>query len=298
MSQEPTLFATSIYENIKYGRPEATDEQIFAAAKSANAHTFITALPNGYKTTVGEGGVQMSGGQKQRIAIARAILKDPKVLLLDEATSALDAQSERWTPFPVPPYLYFASPSQPGRLSLPIPWLAACDLVAWEIGKGSRVNDCRTFRLVQEALDKLMAGRTTLVVAHRLSTIRNADHICVLHEGRLVEEGTHSGLLANPAGAYSQLVALQRNAGPTGEAQVNMGASSKNASKADLPAEEVRFRPQTTLAIFRFCHLSPPSLPPAGSFQPPPPAASLLSLLGTDFSLMHPLSPLLYLESG
>lgn len=178
VSQEPTLFSTSIYENIKYGRPGASEAQVIEAAKASNAHKFIRQLPNGYKTTVGEGGVQLSGGQKQRIAIARALLKDPRVLLLDEATSALDAQSER---------------------------------------------------LVQDALDKLMVGRTTLVVAHRLSTIRNANLICVMSEGRMVEQGSHQELLKNPNGAYSQLVALQQSPATEGGNTLSQSPSGRNA---------------------------------------------------------------------
>jgi ATP-binding cassette subfamily B (MDR/TAP) protein 1 len=116
VSQEPSLFACTIYENIQYGRDGATESEVIEAAKAANAHTFISGLPNGYQTQVGERGVQLSGGQKQRVAIARAVLKDPSILLLDEATSALDSQSEK---------------------------------------------------VVQEALDRLMYGRTTVVIAHR-----------------------------------------------------------------------------------------------------------------------------------
>jgi ATP-binding cassette subfamily B (MDR/TAP) protein 1 len=157
VSQEPTLFATTIRENILFGKPGATEEEMVAAARSANAHSFISSLPNGYDTHVGEKGVQMSGGQKQRIAIARAILKNPAVLLLDEATSALDAESER---------------------------------------------------VVQEALDRLMVGRTTVVVAHRLSTVRDADAIAVVKQGSVIELGTHSELLAK-GGAYATLVQMQ-----------------------------------------------------------------------------------------
>lgn len=158
VSQEPTLFATSIYENIVQGRPGATEQEVQDAARSANAHNFISALPAGYQTQVGERGVQLSGGQKQRIAIARAILKNPKILLLDEATSALDSESEA---------------------------------------------------IVQDALDRMIVGRTTIVVAHRLSTIRNADMIVVMQQGVAVESGSHEQLLANPTGAYTNLVKLQ-----------------------------------------------------------------------------------------
>ncbi|XP_023885892.2 ABC transporter B family member 19 isoform X1 [Quercus suber] len=157
VNQEPALFATTILENILYGKPDATMDEVEAAASAANAHSFISLLPNGYNTQVGERGVQLSGGQKQRIAIARAMLKNPKILLLDEATSALDAGSES---------------------------------------------------IVQEALDRLMVGRTTVVVAHRLSTIRNVDSIAVIQQGQVVETGTHEELVAK-AGAYASLIRFQ-----------------------------------------------------------------------------------------
>ncbi|PWA86184.1 AAA+ ATPase domain-containing protein [Artemisia annua] len=161
VNQEPALFATTILENILYGKPDATMTEVEAATSAANAHSFITLLPNGYNTQVGERGVQLSGGQKQRIAIARAMLKDPKILLLDEATSALDSGSES---------------------------------------------------IVQEALDRLMIGRTTVVVAHRLSTIRNVDSIAVIQQGQVVETGTHEELISKP-GAYASLIRFQEMAG-------------------------------------------------------------------------------------
>ncbi|CAL9148798.1 unnamed protein product [Musa hybrid cultivar] len=158
VQQEPVLFAASIMENIAYGKDGATEEEVIEAARAANVHGFVSALPDGYKTTVGERGVQLSGGQKQRIAIARAVLKDPALLLLDEATSALDAESE-----------------------------------------------C----VLQEALERLMKGRTTVLVAHRLSTIRGVDCIGVVQDGRVAEQGSHSDLVARPDGAYSRLLQLQ-----------------------------------------------------------------------------------------
>ena len=160
VGQEPVLFNDTIRANIAYGKEgEVSEEEIIAAAEAANAHRFISTLSSGYDTSVGERGVQLSGGQKQRIAIARAILRDPKVLLLDEATSALDAESEH---------------------------------------------------TVQEALDRVMVGRTTVVVAHRLSTITGADKIAVIKNGIVAEEGRHEQLLrAFPGGAYASLVALQ-----------------------------------------------------------------------------------------
>jgi ATP-binding cassette subfamily B (MDR/TAP) protein 1 len=158
VSQEPVLFNDTIRANIAYGRQgEASEEEIIAAAEAANAHGFISALPDGYNTIVGERGIQLSGGQKQRIAIARAIIKNPKVLLLDEATSALDVESER---------------------------------------------------VVQEALDNVVIGRTTVVVAHRLSTIRGADIITVLKNGTVVEKGSHGDLMQIKDGIYASLVEL------------------------------------------------------------------------------------------
>lgn len=157
VTQETFLFDASIAENIRLGRPDASQAEIEEAARAANAHDFILGLPQGYDTLAGEAGVRLSGGQRQRIAIARAMLRDAPVLLLDEATSALDAETEA---------------------------------------------------RVQEALERLMIGRTTIVIAHRLSTVRRAAHICVLEAGRVVEEGTHDALVAR-GGLYARLAALQ-----------------------------------------------------------------------------------------
>ncbi len=167
VSQEPTLFAASVRDNIRYARPDATDEDVLRAARAANAHDFISEFPEGYDTLVGERGVRLSGGQKQRVAIARALLKDPRILVLDEATSALDAESEH---------------------------------------------------LVQEALDRLMQGRSTLVIAHRLSTVKDADRVLVLDAGRVVEQGSHAELIARD-GLYRQLVERQFLAHETGAAE-------------------------------------------------------------------------------
>ncbi|WP_127806843.1 ABC transporter transmembrane domain-containing protein [Hydrogenophaga sp. NH-16] len=155
--QDPVIFSSSAMENIRYGKPGASDEEVRAAAKAAFADEFITRLPEGYDTFLGERGVRLSGGQRQRIAIARAMLKNPPLLLLDEATSALDAQSER---------------------------------------------------MVQAALESAMKDRTTLVIAHRLATVQQADRILVLDHGRLVEQGTHAELVAL-GGVYARLAALQ-----------------------------------------------------------------------------------------
>lgn len=156
--QEIILFGGSIRENIAYGKPEATEEEIITAAEKANAWLFIKDFPEGLDTLVGERGVKLSGGQRQRIAIARAILKDPKILILDEATSSLDAESEN---------------------------------------------------LVQQALDELMQNRTTIIIAHRLATIRKVDKIFVLKEGQISEQGSHQELLESENGTYSNLVKLQ-----------------------------------------------------------------------------------------
>jgi ATP-binding cassette subfamily B protein/subfamily B ATP-binding cassette protein MsbA len=155
--QDPIVFGATIRENIAYGRPAATAEQVERAARAANAHGFIAALPEGYATVVGERGVTLSGGQRQRVAIARAFVKDAPVLILDEPTSALDAENER---------------------------------------------------AILEALARLMKGRTTLIIAHRLSTIRHADRIVVLEGGVVVEQGTHTELLARPR-MYARLHSLQ-----------------------------------------------------------------------------------------
>ena len=156
--QDISLFAGSIRDNILYGRPDATDEEIITAARNANAWEFIEKMPDGLDTIVGERGAKVSGGQRQRIAIARALLRDPAILILDEATSSLDAESEQ---------------------------------------------------LVQHALDTLMKGRTSIIIAHRLSTVRNVDRIYVLAQGEIVESGTHTDLMDNPDGAYNQLARLQ-----------------------------------------------------------------------------------------
>ena len=155
--QDAVIFSASAMDNIRYGRPDASDEEVMAATKAAFAHDFIMALPEGYHTFLGERGVRLSGGQRQRIAIARAILKDPRILIFAEATSALDTASER---------------------------------------------------LIQQAMERLMHGRTTFVIAHRRSTIQKADTILVMDQGRLAEHGTHAELLAR-AGLYARLHALQ-----------------------------------------------------------------------------------------
>jgi ATP-binding cassette subfamily B protein len=156
--QEVLLFGGSIRENIAYGRPGASEDEIIAAAKKANAHEYIAKLPEGYDTVVGDRGTQLSGGQRQRLAIARAILADPAILILDEATSSLDAESER---------------------------------------------------LVQDALDKLMENRTSIIIAHRLSTVRRCDQILAMSGGAILERGSHDELITRSGGLYSSLAKLQ-----------------------------------------------------------------------------------------
>ncbi|MFT4906020.1 MAG: ATP-binding cassette subfamily B protein [Oleispira sp.] len=155
--QQPVLFSANVWDNLKYGRPDATEAEVIAAVKAAHAEEFIEQLPDGYQSFLGEQGVKLSGGQKQRLAIARAILRDPKILLLDEATSALDAQSEHY---------------------------------------------------VQQALDTLMKGRTTFIIAHRLATVRHVDRIAVFEQGQLVDVGSHDELLESSE-LYSRLAELQ-----------------------------------------------------------------------------------------
>jgi ABC-type multidrug transport system fused ATPase/permease subunit len=155
--QENVLFADTIANNIKYGRPDATDAEVIKAAIAANAHEFISAFERGYNTFVGERGVKLSGGQRQRIAIARVLLKNPRILILDEATSALDTESER---------------------------------------------------LVQEATERVMKGRTSLVIAHRLSTVINANRILVMRDGTIVQRGSHDELMREP-GLYRKLYEIQ-----------------------------------------------------------------------------------------
>ncbi len=158
VSQEPVLVSTTIEENIRYGKPSASDEDVRIAAQAANATEFILGFPEQFKTSVGEKGIQLSGGQKQRIAIARALLKNPKILILDEATSSLDTASEH---------------------------------------------------LMQEALQRLMQGRTTLVIAHRLATVKNADIIFVVHQGKISQKGQHEELSRDTSGLYYQLLKRQ-----------------------------------------------------------------------------------------
>ncbi|VAI24627.1 unnamed protein product [Triticum turgidum subsp. durum] len=177
VSQEPVLFSSTIRENIAYGKDGLTLAEIKRAIEFANAENFIAKLPNGLETMVGERGTQLSGGQKQRIAIARAIIKNPRILLLDEATSALDMKSER---------------------------------------------------IVQDALDIIMLERTTIIVAHRLSTIKNADVICVLQHGNIVEQGSHVQLVMKPEGAYSQLIHLQETMQEVEASGVNPDVMMKN----------------------------------------------------------------------
>ena len=160
VQQQPKLFTGDVMYNIRYGKSSATDEEVMAAAVAAHADEFISKLPNGYHSDLGEQGVRLSGGQRQRIAIARALLKDPRILLLDEATSALDAESEY---------------------------------------------------KVQLALDKLMKGRTTVIIAHRLATILHADQIVVMDGGRKVAQGSHQQLLASSP-LYARLAKLQFSA--------------------------------------------------------------------------------------
>uniref|UniRef100_A0A8U7MU47 ABC-type xenobiotic transporter n=1 Tax=Corvus moneduloides TaxID=1196302 RepID=A0A8U7MU47_CORMO len=194
VNQEPVLFATTIAENIRYGREDVTMEEIEKATKEANAYDFIMKLPNKFETVVGERGAQLSGGQKQRIAIARALVRNPKILLLDEATSALDTESES---------------------------------------------------VVQAALDKAREGRTTVVVAHRLSTVRNADLIAVFNGGVITEQGNHAKLLERK-GIYHKLVNMQAI-----EAEVPPSEDDENAHSAKNSGSEPEFEESLTTGLRR-----------------------------------------------
>ncbi|KAG5383524.1 hypothetical protein IGI04_034994 [Brassica rapa subsp. trilocularis] len=230
VSQEPILFATTIRENIVYGKEDASDEEIRTAVKLASATRFVDKLPQGLDTMVGDHGTQLSGGQKQRLAIARAILKNPKILLLDEATSALDAESER---------------------------------------------------TVQDALVKLMSSRTTIVVAHRLTTIKTANMIAVVQQGKIIEKGTHEEMIQDPEGAYSQLVCLQEvsKKGGVEESEPHETVSvSHNQTDFDLPrpvnlnqTEEIHennssnenktSKKRKKVSLRRLAHLNKPEIP-------------------------------------
>ena len=157
--QEPFLFHGTVGENIAYGKPDATPDEVIDAARAANANDFILGFPDGYDTMVGERGQTLSGGERQRISIARAILNNPTVLILDEATSSVDTETET---------------------------------------------------LIQEALDRLTTNRTTIAIAHRLSTLRKADRLIILEKGDVIEEGTHEELAATDGGVYAKLLNMQR----------------------------------------------------------------------------------------
>jgi ATP-binding cassette subfamily B protein len=180
--QQPVLFSSDVFTNIRYGKLDATDEEVYAAAEAANAHEFILALPEGYSSYLGENGIRLSGGQKQRIVIARAILNNPEILLLDEATSALDAESEYQ---------------------------------------------------VQQALEKLMSNRTTIIIAHRLATVVNADRIVVMDQGKILAEGRHD-VLIHQSGLYQRLAELQFNQGEVLVGEPASGADTSLSAEGKL----------------------------------------------------------------
>ncbi|XP_054814748.1 putative ABC transporter B family member 8 [Prosopis cineraria] len=227
VSQEHALFGTSIKENIMFGKPDATMDEVIAATTAANAHDFIRQLPEGYETKIGEKGALLSGGQKQRVAIARAIIKNPVILLLDEATSALDSESES---------------------------------------------------LVQTALDQASMGRTTLVVAHKLSTIRTADLIAVVNGGCVNETGTHNELINRPNGLYAKLAKLQRQLScDVQEQNPEMGISSVTRSSAGRPSTA-----RSSPVIFLKSPM-PDDAPSNPVSYPPPSFYRLLSLNASEW---------------
>jgi ABC-type multidrug transport system fused ATPase/permease subunit len=191
--QQSLLFSANIEENIAYGNPAVTHEQVVEAAKAANAHDFITEFPDGYQTLVGERGVTLSGGQKQRVAIARALLIDPRILILDDATSSVDTQTEF---------------------------------------------------LIQQALERIMEGRTTFVIAQRMSTILKADQIIVLKDGEIIQRGTHQSLLED-GGLYEEIYKLQL------EEQERVRREGIIAGTIKIPSEEKRSTQQFRVLIDR-----------------------------------------------
>jgi ATP-binding cassette subfamily B protein len=182
--QDTFLFSTTVMENIRFGRPDATDEEVVAAAQLAHADTFLERLPDGYQTLLGERGSGLSQGQRQLLAIARAALSDPGILILDEATSSVDTRTER---------------------------------------------------LIQKALDKLLAGRTSFVIAHRLSTIRNADQVLVLNEGEIIERGRFAELMAKQGFFYDLYMSQFRQDPQYLEASAGNGAAGRELREADRP---------------------------------------------------------------
>ncbi|XP_071733563.1 putative ABC transporter B family member 8 [Rutidosis leptorrhynchoides] len=246
VSQEHALFGTSIKENIMFGKVDATMEEVIAASTAANAHNFITQLPDGYETKVGERGALLSGGQKQRIAIARAIIKNPVILLLDEATSALDSESEK---------------------------------------------------LVQTALDQASMGRTTMVVAHKLATIRNADVIAVMSDGTIIEQGSHSDLLINSdTGHYARLAKLQRQFSSFKEHETNTpvrkssGSRISNAkSSPSMFDSPTPFNDPQSIFISSLNHHPPPSFSRLLSLNSPEWKQGLIgSLAAAAFGAVQP----------
>lgn len=241
VGQEPALFATSIENNIRYGKPDATRKEIEEAAKKANAHDFIESFPDGYATQVGDKGSQLSGGQKQRIAIARVLIGNPKLLLLDEATSALDSESEL---------------------------------------------------VVQDALDKLLASekRTTVIIAHRLTTIRSADVIVVIAGGQVVETGTHESLMQRVNGHYRELVqkqetSLESDAGTDGIYPAGKGsepdlAAITTGSTPDLTALAISDTPQLRFNAVRFAYPTRPNKPILDKFKLSVRKGETLALVG------------------
>ncbi|KAG9449100.1 hypothetical protein H6P81_009065 [Aristolochia fimbriata] len=240
VSQDHALFGTSIKENIMFGKPDATIDEVMAAAMTANAHNFIRQLPEGYETRVGERGALLSGGQKQRIAIARAVIKNPAILLLDEATSALDSESEK---------------------------------------------------LVQNALDQASMGRTTLVVAHKISTVKNAEQIAVVDGGRIIEIGSHGDLIHRQNGHYARLVKLQRQFSYDDQdrhASENLTGSAARTSTGRASA------PRSSPASFTGA-VAETSLDPPAS-RPPPSFSRLLALNAPEWkqALVGSLSAVLF----
>jgi ABC-type protease/lipase transport system fused ATPase/permease subunit len=253
--QDTTLFNDTLYYNIAYGRPTATREEVLEAARLARVHDSIMAMPAGYETVVGERGLKLSGGEKQRVAIARMILKDPKIIFCDEATSSLDSQTE---------YELLQN------LRVRVPCLVFCFCGCCRLRPPSSLRVCRVVALYGR-VQEVTAGRTTIVIAHRLSTVVDSDEIFVLDRGQVVEHGTHTQLLADPNSKYSHMWSLQ--------AQAQLKTAEAARAREDAEREE-----QTPASVL---HKKPAAPLPSNASSTAPADAAAASNSGSKPAVRH-----------